>query len=290
MNGSLGNILVCVIRPPGYVHADAFAEVAETVLWGFRHLGYTAEMAENRVAQDRLTIVFGAHLLPESNIDALPESVVIYNLEQFDLESHWFQQTGYRRALTRYPVWDYSLRNIRLMRQHWGLVAQWVPIGYVPEWTRIPPALAEDIDVLFYGSLNPRRAQVLTVLQAAGIRVHHLFGTYGPDRDAWIARSKIILNLHFYPASIFEWARVAYLLANHRTVVSETADPLDIDPGLKTALRFCDHSQVLETCQLLLSDADGRRKLGVSGYDYIQKRKESEILSGALATLPQAWG
>ena len=37
----------------------------------------------------------------------------------------------------------------------------------------------------------------------------------------WIARSKIVLNLHQYDAQVFEIVRVSYLLANRRAVVSE---------------------------------------------------------------------
>ncbi|HVC63216.1 MAG TPA: hypothetical protein VND19_22990 [Acetobacteraceae bacterium] len=33
-----------------------------------------------------------------------------------------------------------------------------VPIGYVPQSTRIAPVPAQDIGVLFYGSVTPRRA------------------------------------------------------------------------------------------------------------------------------------
>jgi hypothetical protein len=41
-----------------------------------------------------------------------------------------------------------------------------MPVGYVPELERIRPAPAEDIDVLFFGSVNDRRQRVLDQLRA----------------------------------------------------------------------------------------------------------------------------
>jgi len=83
----------------------------------------------------------------------------------------------------------------------------YVPIGYVPELTRIAPA-AEDIDVLFYGASYERRYAVLRDLHDRGLRVKWLSGVYGASRDAWIARSKIVLNIHYWDAKIFEKVRL----------------------------------------------------------------------------------
>ncbi len=57
-----------------------------------------------------------------------------------------------------------------------------MPVGYVPELTRIAAAPAEDIDILFYGSMNERRNNVISQLRQAGLNAHTVFGTYGPAR------------------------------------------------------------------------------------------------------------
>ena len=41
---------------------------------------------------------------------------------------------------------------------------RYVPLGFVPELARIDKAPVEDIDILFYGSYNPRRVAVLDEL------------------------------------------------------------------------------------------------------------------------------
>ena len=88
-----------------------------------------------------------------------------------------------------------------------------MPVGYVPELTRVAAAPAEDIDILFHGSMNERRNNVISQLRQAGLNAHTVFGMYGPARDALIARSKVVLNMHYYEANIFELVRVSYLLA-----------------------------------------------------------------------------
>ncbi len=61
-----------------------------------------------------------------------------------------------------------------------------------------------EIDVLFYGWLNRAPPAILGGLRAAGLKVVHLFGAYGEERDAAIANAKVLLNLHFYEDSIHE--------------------------------------------------------------------------------------
>ena len=57
------------------------------------------------------------------------------------------------------------------------------------------------MDVLFFGLMNPRRAALLAAVNASGLAVHVLTGetmTFGGALDAILARTKIVLNLHFY--------------------------------------------------------------------------------------------
>src|SRR6185437_6664352 len=123
---------------------------------------------------------------------------ILYNLEQVSADSPWL--TADLLALfRRYPVWDYSRQNIEQFRHRGIEVAAHVPLGYMPQLTRIPVA-EEDIDVLFVGSTNERRLAVIEALRTRGIRAEWRFGLYGAERDRLIARAKIMLNMHFYEA------------------------------------------------------------------------------------------
>src|SRR5262249_19248566 len=155
----------------------------------------------------------------------IAKDAILYNLEQIDPASPWFQP-GLIELFKRYAMWDYSPKNAEALDALGVKVAHIVPIGYVPELTRITPAAEPDIDVLFFGSINPRRKAILEQMVARRLRVRAVFGVYGPARDALIARARLVLNVHFYEAKVLEMVRLSYLLANRCAVLSEcSADP-----------------------------------------------------------------
>ena len=132
-------------------------------------------------------------------------------------------------------MWD-SLRNIEKWKAMNRLHApSHVPLGYVPELSQIKASQAQDIDVLFYGSLNERRTAILIALKNAGLKVHTVFGVYGKQRDEVIARCKVVLNIHFYETRVFEFVRIAYLLANSKAGVSECSSENEMEQATKGA-------------------------------------------------------
>ncbi len=200
---------VCLICWPGPIpYFEGYREVAETVQFGLRRLGYEAVLSEDLARHDHVNIIFGGHMIREEALAQLPARTIFYNLEQVpanltDLKVH---------LRGGFPVWDYSLRNLAALRRLGATRALHVPIGYVPEMNRIQPAVPQDVDVLFYGGLAPRRTKIIEALRAAGMKVEALEGVYGAMRDRSIARAKVVLNLHALPTAIFEIVRVSYLL------------------------------------------------------------------------------
>lgn len=241
-------------------------------MYGLRALGHDAEIRENSFRPDSKHIVFGGHLLSaDSN---LPPGSILYNLEQVSTGGY-----GHTDVLAkRYTLWDYAKPNCDEWAKR-GIQAVHVPLGYSPEMTRIKPA-EEDIDVLFYGSMNKRRGMVLTQLHNFGLRVvAKINDTYGKDLDAIIARAKVVINIHFAEAPIFEAVRVSYLLANKKAVVSE--ESMDTYPGVTNALAFAPYKDLSKKCQEVLNN--GYRKLAEDGFKAFSALPESEYLKAALA-------
>src|SRR5687768_12649416 len=146
----MARLAVRLVDPPGYAHAGALVEIAEALEHGARELGHDVVRRSESVADGRTEIVVGWHLL-EPDDATVPHDAVFYNLEQVTPESKWF--TPERIAVLRgRRVWDYSPANVARLALL-GIDAVLVPVGYVPQWTRIERA-AEDIDVLFYGSTS----------------------------------------------------------------------------------------------------------------------------------------
>ncbi len=153
-----------------------------------------------------------------------------------------------------------------------------VPVGYVPALTRIPPAPMPDIDVLFIGSLVARRIQILQALERQGARVVAVYGRYGRERDDLIARAKIVLNIHFHPAKVFEIVRVSYLLANRRFVVSESGSDATVEGAFAGGVVFAEYDRLVETCLAYLRDEAARREIAARGFSIMSAVSEAELL------------
>jgi hypothetical protein len=165
-----------------------------------------------------------------------------------------------------------------------GIRAAHCGIGYAPELTRIAPA-PEDIDVLFVGSVNERRRIVLKQLAERGVNVDARFNLYGPERDAFVARARIILNVHFYDARLFEMVRVSYLLANRKCVVSETGADTAFEREFGSGIAFAPYAALAETCMRLLQNPAARREVADAGFERFKAMPQTEYLRRALATV-----
>jgi tetratricopeptide (TPR) repeat protein len=276
---------VSVVSPPSNpTVGGAFHEVAESLHYALVALGHDSVLTKRLDLHDRRTIVLGANHLIHYGLE-IPTDPVFYNLEQLGVDSPWMRMPEFVDLFRRYPAWDYSQTNVERIAALGLPRPTFVPIGYVPELTRIEP-VTEDVDVLFYGVLSRRRYGILRDLHERGVRVKWLSGVIGARRDAWIARSKIVLNLHYWEAKIFEIVRVSYLLANKRTVLSETgADPA-LERGLGSGVAFADYHELVDRCMELLGDERARRELAERGYELIAARSQADIVRRALSEGP----
>ncbi len=273
---------VTVISPPGYIHAAAFREVAETLVQGLGALGHDAVLTDDPALPGRRHIVLGANLVPASGAQ-LQQGSILYNLEQVEESSPWL--TPELLALFRsFPLWDYSRANADALVRMGVPRPTVVPVGYAPQLTRIPP-VTEDVDVLFYGSLNERRRALLAELERRGVCVHAAFGVYGEARDQLIARARLVLNVHFFEAKVFEVVRVSYLLANRRCVVSERgSDPAE-EAAFEDGVAFAPYDGLADRCMALLGDPAERQRIAATGFRILSARSEAECLRGAVASL-----
>lgn len=271
---------VCMIRfPRGIDRFLAHREIAETVTYGLRRLGYQATLAENHIVSHHINIIFGFQVLSKDM--QFPESTVFYNLEQIPIGPQCFKGILYP-IKNSHVLWDYNFRNVECFRQFGARKAVHVPIGYTPEMTRIPTVAEEDIDVLFYGEVTDGRKRVLQALEQAGLRVHVLHETYGAERDSFIARAKVVLNMHKMQTRIFEVVRVSYLLANRKAVVSECAFDTQIEPDFMKALTLVPREKLVDTCVELVRNTEERKRVQQSGFAAMTAQDECAYLQQAL--------
>lgn len=264
-----------------------FAEIAQSLVWGLRALGHEADSAVNAFHPRAVNIVLGAQVLPQAVLDRLPDDTIVYNHEQLrGLDAEQIRPSMHEVA-RRFRIWDYSAANLDAWRRLGAARVTRVPTGYAPTLTRIPRSAVQDIDVLMYGLTGPKRLQCLDQLSGAGVAVVFLSGLYGDGRDSLIARSRLVLNVTLYEhARIFEIARVSYLLANRKAVVSVREAGASIEPDMEGAVRFTTQDALTGTVDALLQDDGARARLEDTGFELFSRRDLRDILATALADLP----
>jgi tetratricopeptide (TPR) repeat protein len=278
---SAPDLTVYAVGRAGYAHAACYQELVEAVYFGLRQLGCRVALATAADGLGGETIVIGGHLLGPAEIAALPPKTVIYNTEH--VRSAWFTP-AYTALLRRFPVWDYSEDNARRLAEVIGREVQFVPLGYVPQFSRAPTA-EQDIDVLFYGSSAPRRDALFAAMRRSGLVVHQVFGVYGAARDALIARAKVVANVHHFLPGAFEIMRVSSALANAKAVATECNPDELVDADLRDAMLCAPYVRFAEACHALVADAARRGQLGEAGRAAFARRNEAAILRNALAQM-----
>lgn len=265
-------------------HSACFDEMADGIVHSLRQFGHDAELGAGSCEEERgRLVVFNAHRL-ESGV-RLPDDAIVFNAEQVRENSTHPLWLKYLDRLRCQQVWDYSQENVaRLAKLGVERVAH-CSVGYYPGLEQVlrAPLAEEDVDVLFYGSLNKRREEVLAQLRARGLRVQHLFGVYGAERDAWISRSKVILNAHFYPRPIWEVFRCSLPIANGKLVVTEGGgSDAELEDLARRTCVVVDYDCLAETCETFVKDGDRRRAEAQRGREAFMKFDQVEYVRRAL--------
>ena len=213
-------IHLAIIQPAGYVHSLGFLDQARYFRHMFRRQGATVTMAKNRLREDAVNFVFGAHLGFPADWQQR-HACIFVNLEQLG-DGGASVSPDYLALLRKSAVVDYDAANVAAYAQDPADVPI-VSFGYASYLDKPALPLEErPIDLLFFGSTNPRRKEFIARVEAAGFNVAMFDGpVYGPERDEFIRRSKAVLNCHFYESNRFEQARAFHCLSLGTPVISE---------------------------------------------------------------------
>jgi hypothetical protein len=270
---------VVLVIPPGYIHARCFAETAFLLKNSLVDVGKDCDIAINDFAKNRTNIVLGYHLLGTPDIPGLFRYIP-YQLEQLSASENLFSDKIRSLLEGAAEIWDYSQENIEFLANQ-GISARHLPVGYHPSLEMISKGVLKDIDILFFGSMADRRKNVLDTLSESGANVKTLFGVYGKDRDALIARARIVINIHYYSSKIFEAIRTSYLFNNACCVVSESSEQY---PYPNVAAALVDYDSLASKCMEILATPGATNMLGQQNYEefrthYIMKDMVRPLVS-----------
>ena len=272
---------ICIVRPAEYLHSGAFSELAEVIAYALEDLGNTVQITENNMLPGERNIIIGCHLADPQSASHVPANTVIVNTEQIHVdEQDWNEKIYFWTS--RYETWDYSERNIIKLRRLGFERVKHLKIGFHSKLCRIPSDVEQDIDVLFYGTVGPRRMAILNELHASGLNVCAVNNLYGNARDSLIARSKVVLNLHHFASHIFEIVRVFYLMSNAKAVVGEVSPTTSIDPAYVGGFCAASYDALVNTCINLVRDTERRRQLESAALETICRNPQARLIAPLL--------
>jgi hypothetical protein len=277
------HLMHCVPNPR--MHGpNGYREIIESVQWGLEQLGHEVTYSLNGYQPSSTNIVFGAHMLPLEVLKQLPADTIVYNFEQGrGLERDQVRPEVFFIARA-FSIWDYSAANVDLWKLLGNESPKLVPVGYAPTLSRIPKPQDQDIEIFIYGTAGQKRLNAFYQLSQEGYRVVFVSGLYGRERDALIARSKLVLNVNYNDRSrIFEVVRVSYLLANRKAVVAVLDPDTAIEADYARCVRSTSAADLVAACEQLLSDDAQRTELEDLGFDMFAARGMTRILDQALA-------
>ena len=242
---ALDHFNIVHIQPPNLRPALGHWDVAPLLFHSFQSLGRSVALKVNKMDRRAINVIVGYERI---SADPLPADLVYipYQLEQIadggkNLSPAMESCCAAPRRSGTIPENAASLRGVGVEQ------IRILPLGFHDKLASIVQR-EEDVDVLFYGLMNSRRHAILRSL-AEKCSVRCLRFVYGEQRDHWIARSKLVLNIHYYPAKIAEQVRISYPLNNRRCVVTEESMPNPLS-------QFCvaaSYERLVETCLALVA-------------------------------------
>jgi hypothetical protein len=255
---------VWLVKPEGFVHSDGLRHIAESFADAMG-----TKVVVSSVNPEEKCLVFGAHLLVKCN-----SGHIVYNTEQISSRLfEWYPLYG--EILESHEVWDYSRLNIKNLRDL-EIDARLVEIGFSETMVRPSGGVVpKDIDVLFYGSVNDRRNKILDGLFGK-CKLHHVYGVYGTELDILIARSRVVLNMHYHDAGIHEIFRTSYLMANGSLVVTEVGRDHDLEGPWLSSMWFTIYDELVGQC--LKACENYSPEFGENAHKMFSKRTQKQII------------
>jgi len=232
-----------------------FHEIEAAMFFTLQRMGYEVTNSVNEFKSNARNIVFGMHHCPVDVVrHDVPKNTIIYSLEQMRDQPECLRWCRKYRGL---EVWDYSMRNVDVLRKAGVENIKHCKIGYVPEISYFDRNKPEerDIDILAYMSPSPRRTAVMDIFEKdPNVNFVAINSVYGDDRDEYIKRAKLVINLHNHDNQIFEMVRVTHLIQNKVPVLCERNPDTDFPPYMQDTVFTTPYEEFVKTAYELLKD------------------------------------
>lgn len=242
---------------PHWPRPFVFTEISLCLRDQLRAAGFEADHFVNEVDPDGVSIVFVPTDQWQASVARLdPARTVLFNMEQLGSDSP-LSRGDYMATLARWTVADYHTANVECLRRANGPRQRVHEIPVVPcdsvVFTRDPDHGAE-VDVLFFGSENGRRARIFEQLRAAGLSVEVVGGAYAWELTPAVRRARLVLHVHYYETRLFPVARMLQPVASGVPIVCETSVCPALNDWSSSGIVFADYDRLAQACVDLLAE------------------------------------
>ena len=237
---------------------------------------------------DQTYIILGIHRF---NV-TLPKNFIVIQAEQINSR---FINTKYLSILAKArSVWDFSGRNVEYFQEK-GIkvydIGSRVPMDVFypnsPSMLRHFSGRHKDIDVLFYGAKCPRRENLEKDLKRIGLKTEFRYNNlFRGAREDLIARSKVVLNIHYYVRSSLETHRIEYLCSRGKCVVSERSDDHVLDDKYAQSVVFSSMEDMVSSILNMVTCEKKRNSVEVSAQkESITRQSNTRVIVESLKSL-----
>ena len=219
-----------------------------------------------------------SRVIPEYRNLYPEKTIVVYNWEQLCGGNQWLNVANLcESAKLADEIWDYNdLNSVYFKLFHQVDVTHIYPFEYYSGIEVLTNKENPEIDVLFYGLLNERRAKIISNIQ---LQMYNKFnmvialGTTVEESYKYIENSKIVLNIHaFEPWHRQEQERIGFLLGNRKCILGE----LSQENYFNDAIVEVHADNLCNTITTLLRN-DGWKHIADRGYDMFKNGKCQKI-------------
>lgn len=211
--------------------------------------------------EDNSTIILGYLLCSYQEVVEIKrnsEKLIIFQLEQISNHLYGMNSNWLNILFEADEIWDYNECNKERLISEGLTPTKIVKFSYTQSLNKIVHKEEKDIDVLFYGSLNNKRIEILNSLQNV-CNIQIVNNAFADKLDEYISRSKIILNIHYYEMDVQEQVRIFYLLCNGCCVVSEFNTINNFDDFIFNVKR----GKIVDTILELLKDDNYKNQMNL---------------------------
>lgn len=266
-------------------------DIVESYRLAAERLGYPTSYADRTFHPGVINVLFFFWDVPWETIAPYHPDCIVVNFEPMVPGTHAWRD-NYLGVLKQCYLWEYSQSNFQRNRELGFRVADYVPLAYeedaapVLPMDQVLPDDAQDIDVVFFGTMTQRRVDVIDALLKRGVRMAFTNGGQGwsiEERDGYLRRAKVVLNFHNWDNSrVVEIGRLSILFRQRKAVVCELYPDSELEPLLRGAVAGAPYDALVDTVITLLADAPRRAALEQAGLPLMRSLSQAVHVGPAL--------